>query len=320
MVLNIIFSFNRALQLDYLLQSAIDRFKIDYKIVIIYHTKGNHNKGYEKLKEKYRSYPVEFLERQPTDFSRKTRIKRKLKNLIATEKPIIHKDNFKTLLEETLAKTNCEFVMFNTDDGFWYSDVSIDDGVFNLIRNNPSSVSYRMYVGENLEHFPSYVTRWNTSYLWDYYRETKTTHWSFPFAVDGTIYNTKGILEILKPVDYHNPVLLEDHVVHYVIKNKLLGIGLSPITSKLVCTKLNRVSVDTNNPTIHIHPDYLNEKFLAGYTLELVLDQEIKNSNLVPQKINLCKEGVREVIYELDEAGRLAQNNLGVEGAKQQMK
>ena len=72
----------------------------------------------------------------------------------------------------------------------------------NLIKYNPKSVSYRLYVGKNLENFPTYVKRWGDYYLWDYFFDDKVTHWSYPFAVDGTIYNTKGILEILKNLTY----------------------------------------------------------------------------------------------------------------------
>lgn len=78
--------------------------------------------------------------------------------------------------------------------------------------------------------------------MWDYFFDDKVTHWSYPFAVDGTIYNTKGILEILKNVYYYNPVTLESNVENYAKKNNLFAIGLSPITSKLIGTKLN----DTN--------------------------------------------------------------------------
>lgn len=316
MLLNIIFSFNRAMQLDYLLKSTIERFKSDYKIIVIYHTTGNHTKGYKKLIDTYSKYNhISFVERTPNQLS----LKQKLTlNKIDKEK-YLKTDNFKPLLENILLESNCKFVMFNTDDGFWFEDVLLDANVLKLINNNPINVSYRMYVGDNLNGFPTYVKKWNENYLWDYYYDDKITHWSYPFAVDGTIYSTKGILDIIKNVYYYNPVTLEGNVVNYVMKKKVLGIGLSPIKSKLIGTKLNRVAVETLNPTIHIKPENLNNYFLEDYELELQLPEKIDNSNIVPIAVNMVKGKEKINIYTLNEYGLEVQNNLGIEGAKKEM-
>jgi hypothetical protein len=61
MLLNIIFSFNRAMQLDYLLKSTLKNFKLDYKIIVIYHTSGKHSNGYNKLIYDYRNYPEQLM-------------------------------------------------------------------------------------------------------------------------------------------------------------------------------------------------------------------------------------------------------------------
>lgn len=324
MLLSIIFSYNRAMQLDYLLQSILDKFKVsDYEIAVIYHTTGEHSKGYQLLIENYKKYNfIKFYERKEgfdkgilpalncrthLRFFNKYHFKNK------------NRDNFKGLLENILKTTKHEFVMFNTDDGVFYRDFEIKEDVQSMMRNNPTVASYRTYVGENLEDVPNYVQKWGKEYLWDYNFEKKTTHWSFPFAVDGTVYHTKGLLSILRNIAYHNPVTLEENAVIYIKRNKLFGIGISPTTSCLVCTKLNRVSVDSSNPTIHIKPDFLNEKYINGYRLELVLQDNISNANLVPDKVILVKNDSRETIYEIDDFGKLVQNNLGVEGAKIQM-
>ena len=69
MLLNIIFSYNRAMQLDYLLTSVLAQFKLDYKIVVIYHTSGEHKAGYDLLKIKYSGYPhISFAERRKVLF------------------------------------------------------------------------------------------------------------------------------------------------------------------------------------------------------------------------------------------------------------
>lgn len=324
MVLNIVFSFNRAMQLDYLLQSIIKNYKFDYKTVIIYHTTGNHRQGYELLKEKYKDHNITFEERkeQFLDTSYFSALKNKSDIKFFAKQVIQNKnsDNFKSLLENLLEKADCEFVMFNTDDGYYLDEVTIADEVFSLIRHNPLSASYRLYVGKNHDGCPDYVKNWGDSdMLWDYYTEKEVHHWSYPFAVDGTVYDTKALLKILKKVVYHNPVTLEAHTVHYVMRKKLLGIGISPQKMKLIGTKLNRVSQDSLNPTIHVKPDMLNEKFVEGYTLELELPENITNGNIVPLNVYCVKDNEKVSIYTLDEFGKEVQGNLGKEGAKKEM-
>lgn len=313
------------MQLDYLLQSVIAHFKTENKIVIIYHSTGEHKKGYEFLKEKYASYKsISFAERKKVFFDISyLHTFGKRKNIsFFREKNFFKKnaDDFKNLVQKTIKHSNCEFVMFNTDDGLFFEDVIVPDEVLNIIRKNPEQASYRMYVGDNLEGMPSFVEKKKGYYSWDYYAESKIHHWTYPFSVDGTIYDSGGLLKNLKKIVYNNPVMLEGNGEQYIKKNKLFKIGLSPLKSNLVQTKLNRVSADTLNPTIHIHPDFLNAKFIDGYTLELVLPDFIDNANIVPNRIILKKGIKRKTIYTIDEHGKNVQSLLGIEGAKEQLK
>jgi hypothetical protein len=225
-------------------------------------------------------------------------------------------DNFKTLLESILEKTNAEFVMFNTDDGVYFDNVFVDDSVYESIRQNPFQTSFRLYLGKNIFGIPKYVKIENNMCSWNYYTPDKFNHWTCMFSVDGTIYHTKSILKILKNVEYHNPITLEANVYDYTKSNFFLGLGLSPIKSSLVCTKLNRVSVDSFNPTISINVDYLNEKFIDNYELFLHLPEIINNSNVVPNEVFLLKETEFLSIYKKDEYGEIVQNALGPEGTK----
>lgn len=315
MVLNIIFSFNRAMQLDYFLTSGLERLKFPTETVIIFHTTGNHAKGYKKLIEKYSKYKhIRFVERTPNRLSTYLKIRLSKKQ----KQQYLKSDNFKPLLEQIMQESAHDFVMFNTDDGLWTDDAYFNDDIKNLIRHNPSSVTYRMYVGRNLNEFPNFVSRWGKYYLWDYYSEAEITHWTYPFAVDGTVYSREYCLEMLKNVWYDNPVSLESSGVVHAMKLKLFGIGLSPEKSVLIGTKLNRVSTTTLNPTIHLSVENLNEKYTKGYLLEMHFPN-IDNSNLVPLEVHLVKENIRETIYILDKFGIKVQENLGAEGSKSQM-
>ncbi|RTZ00899.1 hypothetical protein EKM02_07460 [Flavobacterium sp. RSP49] len=322
MVLNVIFSFNRAMQLDYLLTSILKNYKIDYQILVIYHTSGEHDKGYELLIKKYKQYNnFSFVKRKPTllDISCFFSIKNKtdFKFFLKHSRIFNRKsDNFKSLLEKSIQGSDCEFVMFNTDDGYFFDDLDVEEDVLTLIRNNPRNTSYRCYVGENLENFPSYVKRWGDNYLWDYFKDKNITHWSYNFAVDGTIYDRKTLLKILCKVPYHNPVSLETNVVGYCTKNKLFGIGLGPITSKVVGTLLNQVSKAVDNPTINIDTEILNNWYVKGFRLKLKLPQSIDKVNLVPEEVKIYNDIEEQILYILNDSGREIQRKFGIGGTK----
>jgi len=322
MVLNIIFSFNRAMQLDHLLRSILENHKIDYKIIVLYHTTGNHREGYEIVKKKYRnSENFSFIERKPTllDVSCLSSVKNTsdfkffVKHSRLFDK---NSDNFKSLLEKILKKSDCEFIMFNTDDGYFFDHLIIDEDVFSLIRNNPENVSYRAYVGENLEHFPSYVKRWGNHYLWDYFRDKNVTHWSYNFAIDATVYHRETLLRLLRKVPYHNPVSLEANVEGYCRRKGYFGIGLGPVTSKVVGTLLNQVSKAINNPTIDINPKTLNDYFIKGFSLKLKLTPQIDKVNLVPEEVKVYNDVEEKIIYTLNESGREIQKKFGIKGTE----
>ena len=312
MVLNIIFSFNRAMQLDYFLNSALERIKFPTETVVVYHTTGEHKNGYKKLIEKYSNYPhIRFVERTPNKLSTylKFRLNKKQKQ------QYLKGDNFKPLLEKILRDSAHDFVMFNTDDGLWIRNVHISDEIFNMIKNNPSSVSYRMYVGDNLEELPAFVKKWNGIYLWDYYAEKRVTHWTYPFAIDGTVYSRSFISSLLCEIWCSGPVDLEDSGVNYIKKNKLLSIGMSPLSAALIGTVINRVSTTSFNPVIgDIGVDDLNNYFLNDYTLTYELPLLLNKVHYVPEKIFVVKENENFLLYNKDEEGKKIQNSFGIGG------
>lgn len=324
MLLNIIFSYNRAMQLSYLIDTTLKRFKkFEFETVVLYHTTGDHHNGYKKLIEKYKDYDhIKFVKRikSPFDpalfqtFNSKSNIK------FFIEKNLKNKnsDLFKWQLERIICKSEHELVMFNTDDGIFYQDTYLNDDVLKIFKNNPTETSYRMYVGENIIDFPNFVKNKGNHYEWDYYAEQKITHWTYPFSVDGTIYNAKNLLRILKKISYHNPITLEERAVQYIMRHKLLRNGLGPIHTNLVGTILNRVSVDSSNPTLDISVDFLNRKYIEGYELLVELPEKINMVNLVPQSVSIVKNRAIELVYKYDESGQQVQGKYSTEGSKKQ--
>lgn len=322
MLLNIIFSYNRAMQLDYLLQTTLKRFKnFEFDTVVLFHTTGDHAAGYKKLIEKYKKHPqIKFVERKksPFDPSLLRTLTDRANIRFFIDRNLRNKDSdlFKWQLENIIRKSKHELLMFNTDDGIFYQDVILEDEILKIFKDHPKETSYRMYVGENIEDFPSFVKRSDNHFEWDYYASKQVTHWTYPFSVDGTIYNAKNLLQVIKKVSYHNPITLEQHTFRYVMKHKALSKGLGPIHSKLVGTILNRVSVDSFNPTLDINVDFLNRKFLEGYELIIELPEKIDVANLVPKSIAIAKNGSKEMIHEDAEKTQQLQDKYGSEGSE----
>lgn len=321
-MLNIIFSYNRAMQLDYLLKTTLSRFKnFDFETVVLYHTTGDHKLGYQKLIEKYQKHHhIKFVERKKSPFDpalfRTLTDKANIRFFINRNLRNKESDLFKSQLESIISNSKHELLMFNTDDGIFYQDVYLDDEILKIFKDHPKETSYRMYVGENIEDFPNFVKKTDNHFEWDYYASKQVTHWTYPFSVDGTIYNAKKLLQIIKKVSYHNPITLEQHTFRYVLKHKALSKGLGPIHSKLVGTILNRVSVDSFNPTLDISVDFLNSKFVEGYELLISLPEKIDVVNLVPRRVSIVKNGFTEIIHEDDYNAQQVQNKYSNEGSK----
>ncbi len=317
MLLNIIFSFNRAMQLDLHLRSSKKHIKYPHLSVIVYHTTGKHFLGYLKLIEEYKCDPsIIFIERKEKKVPTYDYIKffkqftKDVKNLALQKNDFQTFNNFKSIVEQSINISGCDLVMFNTDDGIWTDDVFIEDEIKNLIIKNGYNTSIRYYVGDNLRDFPSRVKKWGEKYyMWNYLVQENINHWNYPFAIDATVYSSKHLYEILRNVFYSNPIELESNVVAYCLKKRFLGIGLSELQSKVCGTVINRVSTTTANPAVNVDIEFLNTKFLEGYELDIEIKEPINIVNNVPEKVYITKNGFKTLIYEINDAGREINNN-----------
>jgi hypothetical protein len=311
-LLIVIFSYNRVLQLDCLIRTIFRRVSNpEWKAIVIYYSTGEHSRGYEKMITEYQDQSrISFIR----ESGQKNNFFRELLPLLFRNRnfyrylkhPYLrHKlRNMKKITETALADSGCEFTMFLTDDGYFYRDVEIPEGVLNEIRQDPLQVSYRMYVGKNLANFPEKITGTGSLYRWNYYDPALTSHWAYPFSVDATIYHTQSLLKIIKPVFYHIPTTMESFVVTHCKTRKLLGTGLSPLVSNYVGLYINRVSLVGNNFAGRISVEMLNTRYLEGYRLEFEFVPEPNVQTLIPDKI-ILRHHERETIEIIpDKSGR----------------
>lgn len=302
----IIFSFNRAMQLDCLIRSIFERIKnINYKIAIIFHCSEPHKLSYERLQEEYKSCGIlKFYERSASVSFRKDKLPY-LFNSLNLARFIKHKyfrkkgDNFKRLTEDIIGISDMEFTMSLTDDGYFFDNVTIPEKLFEIIRNNPEQSSYRMYVGDNLVNFPSSIKKTEYGYNWNYLDSNLKDHWSYPFAVDATIYHTKSLLKIIKPVLYHMPVTLESTVLHLCKTKLYFTDGWSPFKSVFVGISLNRVANVLKGRSGNMNPDLLKEYFIEGYRLNYDFIIPPLETGIIPDKLILHNVNGEKKIIEI---------------------
>jgi hypothetical protein len=294
MLLNIVFSYNRAMQLDCFLESFIKHYKAtEYEIAIVYHTSGNHHSGYNLLLHKYSNYGnIKFYERAEVKFYFFKILPILLlypRNLYRYAKyTYLRKkvDNFKFLVERIINSSNAKYLMFSTDDTIYDNDVVFVDSIFSRILESPINYSYRLFLGGNLiKKYNANVFIEQEIVTWDYYENQGNGPWGYVFTVDGTIYNKRIILESIAKLVYHMPATLESFTNTYLKKRKLLCFGFAPLMSCLSNIWINRVQILGDHESLNISVDYLNDKFLDNFKIKYKYHKPITEWGTIPEDV-----------------------------------
>lgn len=250
----IIYSKNRAMQLDACLRSLKKHFK-DYNsvkknVTVIYVASDEaYKQGYDKCSEEH----SEVTFRKQTTFR------------VDTLESIDH-DN--------------DYTMFLVDDILFKGDFSVTDDAFKMVRNNDQmlALSLRLspdktycYATDSNMRAPDWLRRVKGKFAaWRYHG--CDGDWGYGLSLDGNVYNTKFIVPMLNRIDFHNPNELEANLNHPQITA-----GITPLVmccyeddSKLFNVPANRVQDTFNN---RYEKSYsakeLNDKFLEGKRISL---------------------------------------------------
>jgi hypothetical protein len=271
MTTTIIFSFDRAMQLDLLLES-ITKYDVSGQLdlQIIYATSDiSFDEGYEKLKFKYTNIgwhkEAQFKERfvypnLPLYWHNYFWwLKYKYNRYI--------KSDFKYKVISVLRNSVFDTVMFLTDDSLFFNEIKIDIEVVDKIILDGKNNSFSLRHGANVSG-GTYVEKGNTI-SWQTTDKHEHREWSYPFSVDGHIYNTSVVEKILKKVIFKNPNTLEGNVACYVNENKLFKKLFAHKQSSLLGFELNMVQTVTNNNNLNISNQTLNELYLEGFKITL---------------------------------------------------
>ncbi|MCS2582900.1 hypothetical protein NXY00_05435 [Bacteroides sp. BFG-551] len=286
----IIFSFNRAMQLDTLLRSIYNYFEYkDYRIDVLYNCSDDEfEKGYMLLKNNYPevSFVKESMVRDSFGIKEASSFYN-LKKIVKHKKMRIIKTNFRSLLRAMLHKTK-GYTMFLTDDSAFYSSINLTDDIFDWIGNKPEcrSFSLRLGLGVNQTE-PKTVD--GDYVFWNFYSSKEKKNWSYQFSVDGHIYSNEVMRNLADKIFFTNPSFFESMVCNYVREKNMLGEGRCFLKSKLLSFPINMVQKVANNESLNASLETLNEKFLDGYTFGYNIPEKIEEFQQYPSFLILTK-------------------------------
>ncbi len=285
----IIFSYNRAAQLDLLLKTLYEHNTITCNISVIYNSSNSfYEKGYEILKKKY-SKPF---------FLKEGESKHNILNVPFNYFNIYHylkysylrksKTNFKSLLENIIKNCNNKFVVFLTDDAIFYNKITLNPAVLNLLETKVNQYSFSFRLGYKFGSAPTKNNNRKDIFTWNFYSNNGTNKdWHYPFSLDGHVYEKNYLKDILRKVFYCNPNSLEQFMVKYIRKRNLYKYGICNENPVYINIPINMVQAIHSNKSLKIEPNFLNKHYLNDYEILYALPDNISYSKVYPKNMYL---------------------------------
>jgi hypothetical protein len=239
----IIFSRNRACQLDALLRSLRSRFRIPHQVSVLWKADpGLHSRSYAQIRKEY----------PRVSWHEEVNFRKDLLTLLRQKTPL---------------------VMLCTDDGLFHAPVV--DIPWPESWDQVAAYSFRL--GENCryshpanEHY-RLPPRWRGAgvMVWDWTRAR--ADFRYPFSLDAHIFPASRIRKMLAKLPFHNPNTLEDAGSRdpSLWERKWMA---GPLFSKYVSLPVNRVNETHANragTAFQSDPNELARRYLAGHRIDL---------------------------------------------------
>lgn len=267
----IVFSKDRPMQLDLLLQSYFKFVKDKPKLFIIYKfTNNNFLIGYNKVISKYRKEDIVF----------------------------ICESNFKIDLINLLNNSLSKYVFFLVDDIIFIRSFSFGSDNLQKTYSNyifsPRLDKFKTYQYTSLknQNIPNYKILDNFMF-WNW--QVSEGDWSYVFSVDGNVYNRHQINIMASCISYCSPNSFESNMNRFrYILYKKKGICFVE-NSVLVNLVLNRVQNEIDN-THGLHfVEQLNEKYLNEELIDLnqFLNQNFNSCHIEIENLKFINSNVK---------------------------
>ena len=233
----IIFSKNRAAQLDALLRSIYEYYpECDY--TIIYKSDLEYLGGYVKL---FNTFPNADIRKE---------------------------SNFREDVFDVLTEPYTGFLM----DDMMFIDRFTGGKEWDLFdrSHNIAALSLRLHPGINFSYvkdMPIFnpFTGKQDLYLWEW--RAYASYWGYPMSLDGHIFRTQDLVECMEVIGFDNPNQLEGMLASYPIQKKFM---LCYESAKVVNYPLNLVQDVCKNRNMHISLKELNDNYMKGKRIKLM--------------------------------------------------
>ncbi len=240
----IIFSKDRACQLDALLRSIRTFLTVPHRVHVLYTTSSDaFESGYDSLR---RWYPgVDWVD-QGTTF----------------------RDCLLELVEKS-ASSGGRFLMPLVDDmlfvrpftaAFLMSELDEDDRLLGVSLRLGENISY-CYVRNIATTPPDF----KNGYRWAW-KQASDGYWNYPMSTDGNIYRTRDLLSYLPKFRFINPNTLEAAMAGRPLDQPMLSCEATPCVINLA---MNVVQSTYRNRHGDVSADSLNRAFLSGFALDI---------------------------------------------------
>lgn len=265
MINALIFSKDRALQLDLLLKSIEKNAKDVFNLNVLYtFSDDKFNEGYNIIIDKHPN--VNFIQEQ---------------------------DDFKSQTLEIIQNSNQDFFAFLTDDSLFFSEID-ENEIVNSFKEDKNNLCFSLRLGKNTT-FCYVVNSDNKLYgeenigeksmKWDWQKHFLDYH--YPFSISGHVFKKDEIYKFAKKTNFSCPNELEEGLQMFNSYPK--NIMSSFNQSVLVNTPINIVQTYCLNRFGEMHfyaPSKLNDYLMSGNTVNYN-DINIQNVYSCFQEIKL---------------------------------
>lgn len=249
----IIFSKNRACQLELLLRSMKFYFKEfnDTKINILYtYSNDKFREGYEKLFEIHNDKNINYI--------------KEVKNF---------KEHVLLLLD-----IKNRYTIFFVDDIVFKNYFSIESDKFRIFQNRDDILTLSLRLHPYLTYcYPARVNmnspKFDKDLVFDWYNQPFGDY-GYPMSLDGHFFRTPEIYSLTKMLNFNNPNSYESELSYHPFNRPRM---ICFEESIIVNNPINKVQNFNNNVHGTIDSEYINEKFLNDYIIDLENFKGIKN-------------------------------------------
>jgi hypothetical protein len=263
----IVFSMDRALQLDGLLRSFFLNKQGECKILVIYTTsKIEHQKAYQDVINRFES-KVQFIEEY---------------------------NGFKQTLLDALDQINTGKLFFLVDDIFFTERVDFD--MLSKIDSSKYIFSLRMgnhlnysYVVDKSQKLPQFIDKDDEFLYWDW--SMSEFDWAYPLSVDGHIFGVEEIRLLAGHFDYKAPNSFEE-ILQSERKLFLKRLGMSNKKARIVNNPCNKVQTEVKNLHGVMHQDDLLNIWNSGQEIDIEVLQGFVNKSVHEDVVFVYKERI----------------------------